>query len=148
MNTGHRVLDRLFDGKVVVNCERDPYLYRWFIVRWNWLGVFLHKFVRSDEDRALHDHPWSFLVVPLWRGYVEHSDVENPETGERTPTKRRVWPIIGTRLRPAEYRHRVELIDGRPSWSLFFRFRKRRLWGFWPSEGFTAWNRWWQEKCE
>lgn len=169
MNLLERILDRFFERKVIVNCAREPYLFRWYLIRTKRLGLFVHKFVRSDEDRALHDHPWSFLVIPLWGGYVEHSDrliltkrgrqramrefVLNPDflemiLSQREPVKRRVWPLISTRYRDTTYRHRVELINGRPSWSLFFRFTKTREWGFWPKDGFIQWNKWWQEKCE
>ena len=147
------------------------------------MAVFIHKFVRSDEDRALHDHPWNFLVIPIWRGYIEHSDrvvICDCEPGStycemcegdgayREPVRRRVWPIIGTRYRDATYRHRVELLEcdydddlvtesqcpkcqgmcELPSWSIFVRFTEHRKWGFWPKEGWIAFNKWWQEKCE
>jgi hypothetical protein len=137
-----RLLDRLLSKRVIVNCDRDPYLIRWYLLRTKPLAIFIHKFVRSDEDRALHDHPWNFIVVPIWRGYFEH----NP-TG-----RRRVWPIIGARFRRGTYRHRVELVRAAgielPSWSVFFRFREFRDWGFWMPEGWVQWNRWWQDKCE
>ncbi len=131
------LLCRILPHRVIVNCNHDPYLYRWFLVRFDCVGIYLHKFVRSDEDRALHDHPWPFVVIPIWRGYVEYST-----------SRRRVYPFIGTRIRPAIYRHRVELIDGKPAWSIFIRFKRIREWGFWPAEGFTLWNKWWQDKCE
>jgi hypothetical protein len=133
-----KLLDRLFPKKAIVNCDRNVYLHRWFVVRTKFLGVFIHKFELSDEDRALHDHPWNFLVVPLFRGYNEFN----------AKGVHRVWPIIGTRFRRGTYRHRVELIDGKPSWSLFFRFRRFRIWGFWPKTGFMAWNVWWTAHCE
>jgi len=162
-----KLLDMLFAKRVIVNCDRDPYLIRWYVIRSKPFAVFLHKFIRSDEDRALHDHPWNFIVIPLWRGYHEHSD----------RGRRRVWPIIGARFRRGDYKHRVELLpcdDSRtctyfqdpnefdveedcpkcagtgtmPSWSLFIRFREFREWGFWMPEGWIQWNRWWQDKCE
>ena len=94
-------LDRLFARREIVNCARELYLRRWYVFRSAPFAVFLHNFVRSDEDRALHDHPWSFLVIPLWRGYVEH--------------------------------HVCRQCDER---------------GFHLPDGFMAWNKWWQEKCE
>jgi hypothetical protein len=150
--TLHKLLDRLFSKRVIVNCDRDPYLHRWFVVRRDVFALFVHKFIRSDEDRALHDHPWDFIVIPIWRGYYEQS-----ESG-----KRRVLPLLGTRFRRGTYRHRVELLRkpykdvpvyvhvGRemPSWSLFIRFRKWRDWGFWEKTGFIQWQAWWNEKCE
>lgn len=123
--------------KVIHNCDGDPYLYRWYLLRTPWVALFLHRFVRSDEDRALHDHPWAFLVIPIWRGYVEHND----------KGQRRVWPLLGIRFRRATYRHRVQLIHGRPAWSLFFRFREHRTWGFWPGGRFIDWRSWWTNNC-
>lgn len=147
------VLDLLFRKKVIINCDHQPYLHRWFVVRYAWLGIFIHKFIRSDEDRALHDHPWPFIVIPIWRGYIEHSEKQipflgNPKARLKTRVKRRVQPILGTRIRPATFRHRVELLKDKPSWSIFIRFKRWREWGFWEKEGFVLWNKWWQDKCE
>lgn len=171
-----RFLDWLLPHKVIVNCDRDPFLRRWYLLRTAPVAIFIHQFIRSDEDRALHDHPWAFLVIPIWRGYIEHSDytTTDDDLGNpvevREPMERRVYPILGTRFRPATYRHRVELLrDMRtassrvlhpkitahtykavesPAWSIFIRFREVRDWGFWPASGFIQWNRWWQDKCE
>lgn len=119
-----RILDALFYKRVIVNCARNPYLHRWYVIRSERFGLFIHKFVRSDEDRAVHDHPWDFIVIPIWRGYVEHSvkfcdcmfcDLERysrreGKTSHDKPIKKRVLPILGTRYRRATYRHRVELM--------------------------------------
>ena len=171
-----RKLLQLIPHRVIVNCNRDPYLTRWFLFRTEPLAVFFHWFHRSDEDRALHDHPWTFITVILWRGYNEHtealeecghcdgmgwvrarrSDFANtssfcPEChGEcfiRVPVVKRRWPLTIC-YRPAEWRHRVELIDQKPAATLVFRFKKRREWGFWTKTGFVQWNKWWQENCE
>lgn len=118
------ILDKLFKCRVIVNCDRNPYLLRWYVIRTKWIGLFIHKFIRSDEDRALHDHPWNFLVIPIWRGYREWSSHPCPyvwpcihccgsslKKGECTlETARRVYPILGTRFRHAIYRHRVQLM--------------------------------------
>lgn len=110
-------LNALFKHRVITDCiTRDPYLFRWFVIRTKNFGLFIHRFVRSDYERVCHDHPWNFLVIPVWRGYIEHSEVIKSETiGCREVVRRckRVWPIIGTRARFAEYRHRVELIKAK-----------------------------------
>lgn len=36
--------------------------------------VYLHCFLRSDEDRALHDHPWDWWSWMLFGPYKEHRD--------------------------------------------------------------------------
>lgn len=133
-----KLLTHLFELRTIRNCDGDVYLLRWYIFRTENLGFFVHKFISSDEDRALHDHPFGFFVLPIWRGYSEHND----------RGKRRVLPLLGTRIRPATYRHRVELIAGKPAWSLFFRFKRVRVWGFWPKEGFIPFNKWWTQHCE
>lgn len=156
MSLIERILDRLFKFREIPNCEKQVYLKRWYIIRTKRFGLFVHKFLRSDEDRALHDHPWHFLVIPIWRGYIEHND--------RGIT--RVWPIISSRLRKATYKHRVELFrairwcdkDGvryilppsieLPSWSIFIRFTKFREWGFYLPTGWIPWTKWWSDKCE
>lgn len=44
----------------------EEYLCRWYLIPRNrFIGVMLHWFIGSDDDRALHDHPWwsiSFLL--------------------------------------------------------------------------------------
>lgn len=111
-----RILNRLFKKREIVNCDRDVYLHRWYVFRSKPVSLFIHKFVRSDEDRALHCHPWDFLVIPIWRGYIEHNrqwdDGEGTRHGPPIPYegRTRVLPILGTRFRRAEYRHRVELL--------------------------------------
>jgi hypothetical protein len=155
-----RILNRILAHKVIVNCEREPYLHRWYLLRTKRVAIFIHRFIRSDEDRALHDHPWDFLVIPIWRGYIEHNErpcdcwhctCQNP-SGPRPHFNRanqtRVLPFVHTRFRRGTYRHRVELIGGKPSWSIFVRFKEWRTWGFWLPTGFIQWNQWWKEKCE
>lgn len=171
------ILDKLFRKKVIHDCDGLPYMHRWFVLRSKHLGIFIHKFVRSDFDRALHDHPWNFLVIPLWRGYIEHTVELVPASVDpgdeiyqiRFHFKRRVLPIFGTRFRSAEFRHRVELfVDTKnaamkeyqevfgdkvgsiylPAWSLFIRFSKRRDWGFWLTDTiWKKWNLWWKDNC-
>jgi len=131
-------LDQLFEHTTIINCDHDPYLERWYIVRSKKFSMYVHKFVRSDEDRALHDHPWNFLVIPIWRGYNEYN----------LKGIRRVYPIFGTRYRKAEYRHRVKLINNKEAWSIFVTFNKRRMWGFWPIYGFVDYKKWWRDLCE
>jgi hypothetical protein len=41
-------------------------------------GVKLHHILRSDDDRDLHDHPWSFLSIVLKGGYWEHTPTDCP----------------------------------------------------------------------
>ena len=147
-NTILNLLDKI-PNKTIVNCDRQPYLRRWYLFRTKPFAIFLHRFFRSDEDRALHDHPWPFITFILWRGYIEHTQTCKENHCERPSHKsaKRKWPMMVC-YRPAEWRHRVELVKGKPAWTIVFRFRERRMWGFWERTGFLPWNKWWQNNCE
>jgi hypothetical protein len=43
----------------IIGGADNPYLLRWWIIPRNrWCNVYLHKILRDDDPRALHDHPW------------------------------------------------------------------------------------------
>ena len=50
-----------------------PYLLRWHLLRKDKypINLYLHRMLRDDDDRALHDHPWWFVSIILAGGYVE-----------------------------------------------------------------------------
>lgn len=115
----------------VVGDPANPYLLRWYILPRNpWFNVYLHKFLRDDDDRALHDHPWPSLSLLLWGRYVE----QRPD-GSRT--EYRAGSLIP---RSADYAHRVELPGGRPCWTLFCTGPVRREWGFHCPQGWRHWK--------
>lgn len=105
----------------------DVLLVRYFLLHTTPLSIFLHHLRQSDEDRALHDHPWSFITVLLSGGYWEH-----------TPTERLWRRRFSVLFRPAEWQHRLEL--DQPVWTLVFKFRSRRDWGFIMADGWHRWN--------
>lgn len=112
-----------------------PLLVRYALVRTRSFGVYLHKLCRSDYDRALHDHPWSFVSIVLRAGYTEEHD----QTIDGA--KVRVFHPPGSiLLRPAEWRHRV-IIGERPAWTLVLVGRRVRAWGFFLPSGWCWWRR-------
>ena len=90
----------------VIGSEADPYLLRWYLTPRGGLGnAYAHEFRRSDDDRALHDHPWESCSIILAGRYVEH-------TIDAGGLNRRVLRSEGDVVfRGAEAAHRVELID-------------------------------------
>ncbi len=135
MTLGRRIVSRLSRRApdfVIGGAER-PYLLRWWVIPHNrFFNVYLHHFLRSDDDRALHDHPWANLSILLDGRYVEHRIAAG---GINLRTPRAAGAMVLRRPRTA---HRIELHDG-PCWTLFVTGPKLREWGFhcpggWRSE--------------
>jgi hypothetical protein len=113
---------------IIHGCEargdgRDPYLTRWIIFKFRLIALYFHQFHRSDAE-DLHDHPWNFISIILWRGYYEQTFT----SGGLLKIKR-VYP--GTILyRKSSHAHRVILIDRKPAYTLVVRFKDKLNWGF------------------
>lgn len=80
MNLIERVLCKLFQHVDITDDDgTQVYLRRWFVYPHNPKDnklqgrLYLHKFCKSDNLRDLHDHPWPYRTLILWRGYWEHS---------------------------------------------------------------------------
>ncbi|MDZ7823006.1 MAG: hypothetical protein U5K75_02470 [Ahrensia sp.] len=84
---GH-ILKRMTDRKVlstpdlIIGGAEDPYMRRWFIIPRNrWFNIYLHEIVRSDDDRALHDHPWWSLSLVLDGQMLEVLPISKTDIG-------------------------------------------------------------------
>lgn len=108
-------------------------MHRWWIVRRAKakqfrFNIYLHKFLRSDEDRALHDHPWWSISI-LIKGSI--SEV-NSNGHMRI---RKFWPVF----RSAEYTHRI-VLESEYAWTIFITGRKTNEWGFHCPNGWVPWE--------
>jgi hypothetical protein len=102
---------------------------RFWIFRTRWLSARIHRILRSDHDRDLHDHPWDYASVILRGGYWEVTDA-----GRR-------WYGPGSIVfRRAEHLHRLVLPAGEPATTLFVHRRKSRDWGFRTESGWVDWK--------
>lgn len=124
----HKVI---YDG-----CRPDlgPMLVRYFLLRTRWFSLYLHHFVRSDNDRHFHDHPWGFCTFLLTGGYWEN-----------TPGGRFWRRRFSVLCRPAEWQHWVEI--KRPVWTLILVTRKSREWGFITERGWVDWQSYERSGC-
>lgn len=121
--------------------NKGAYIRRWYVARkWTRLleNVYLHNVLRSDDDRALHDHPWWNVSIVLWGGYYEHMPVYPKafKMGVNMATKR-VWRGVGSIVfRRATDPHRLEIPAHpcNPTWTLFITGKKVRDWGFYCPE--------------
>lgn len=113
-----------------VGPDDDHQLQRWFVVPRNpWQNVYLHRFLRSDDDRACHTHPWDNRSWILSGEYLEYfRDGSCVTRSEGNVIERR-----------AEEAHRVVLVSG-PAITLFFTGPIIQSWGFWCGERFVHWR--------
>lgn len=140
---------------MVIGDSNPPYLKRWYVIPRNkWFNVYFHNFCRSDDDRALHSHPWVWnLSIILLGEYVEQVplDPKNP-AGPRRDIHRRQGSVV-LRL-SGKSPHRVMLFPNvdwldqtpfirgeRSCWTLFITGRNVRGWGFYCPKGFVPWQK-------
>lgn len=114
----------------------DVYMYRWWLFnpfdgsgsgatylrlhKWLPVSIRVHRIMRPDRDRHLHDHPWNARTIILKGGYVE----------ERADDWIRYHTAGDTaRIRHGEY-HRIAEVSEGGVWTLFITYRYRGTWGF------------------
>jgi hypothetical protein len=107
----------------------ERYMRRWHLRRKpGHHNLYLHRYDGSDDDRALHDHPWRSIGVVLWGKVYEVT-----KDGEK-----RLWPLV-PKYRSATYAHRI-ILKSRFAYTLFFTYPKEREWGFHCPKGWVHWS--------
>lgn len=114
----------------------DDYMERW-ILRTPWGMLRLHHILRSDDDRALHDHPFDFCSLLLSGGYEEVRPVPVSVQHRYGVTRSYRWPRFSLVRRDASDAHR--LILDKPVWTLVLTGPKLREWGFYTKSGWIHW---------
>lgn len=110
-----------------------PFLERYFLGFLFGTTIYLHRFVASDPDRGLHDHPWGWAFSLVLCGRY----VELRRNGELRNVG---WfnALSGNTF------HRVLLPrdsiadEQQQCWTLFVHGPKRKAWGF--LRPLTGWN--------
>ncbi|QWP79188.1 hypothetical protein J5226_12720 [Lysobacter sp. K5869] len=146
----------------VIGRADDPYLRRWWLLPWRrwseaaerdptrinrakrWIArrlpnAYLHHFMRNDDDRALHDHPWAWCSILLKGSYTEHTIAAGGIH------RRRYREAPSMKFSLPSRAHRVELMPAAaglaPCWTLFLMGPVVREWGFHcPERGWVHWR--------
>lgn len=109
----------------------DPYMRRWWLIPRNTeFNIYYHEVLHDDDDRALHDHPWSSISL-CTKGRM----AEVLPSGESRVVKE--GDVV---FRPPTDAHRLELIHGEPCETLFITGPRIREWGFHCPKGFVEWT--------
>lgn len=145
MNLTDRILIWAMSRKpdLIIGGNDNPYLVRWFLIPRNrFFNIYVHQFLRSDDDRAHHDHPWLFNASWLLHG--EYMEYTIHEGGVLIDTYRKAgdW-----KFRWGRAPHRIALFDAPggaswPCWTVFITGPRVREWGFYCMErGWIHWRR-------
>jgi hypothetical protein len=118
----------------IIGGAEDAYMLRWYAIPRNrWFNIYLHAFLRSDDDRALHDHPWWNVSLLMDGSYTEHT-IDAGGVEQRTIRTARDW-----KARWATHAHRIELHEG-PCKTIFITGPRIRDWGFHCPKGWRHWR--------
>jgi hypothetical protein len=139
---GHKM-----DFRIPPDESIPAYMLRWWRIKRNaFFNIYFHIVLRSDDDRALHDHPWWSFSIVLAGGYYEH-------TIENGGINKKIWHGPGSmRFRGSgEMAHRLELHtaangEEMPATTIFITGPVLRRWGFHhPSQWVDAYD--WDAFC-
>lgn len=132
----------------VIGPKDDPYLMRWWAIPRNPIfNVYIHSFEKSDDDRALHDHPFASVSLAL-RGAMEEIYLHRERAPEIDLPFSRGYsyqtlarPVTPGDLiyRGAKFAHRM-VVPTPGSVTLFITGPRIREWGFLTSTGWVAWR--------
>lgn len=120
----------------LIRLDSGPYLERYYLGQAAGVTFYLHRFVSSDPERHLHNHPWGWgRALVLTGGYLEDSVVDlcahMMPSGCITIQKRvRRWNRVDGSLF-----HRISDAE-LETWTLFFHGPRVRL----PGGQFKGWG--------
>lgn len=111
----------------IINIDDKPYLERYYVGSLFGATAYLHRFVGSDGDREVHDHPWrwAFAIVLCGLYFEERLTAFDPESGWLY----RFRPVRWFNLIGQTTFHRISVV--RPgTWTLFIHGPRTKGWGF------------------
>lgn len=122
-----RFLEKLTDKLPVRRIDGfkdEPYLERAYLFSLFGFTAYIHRFVASDPDRGMHDHPWGLSFSFVLSGHYIEKYLHKDQIKHRK-IKWFNW-IPGYRF------HRVMKPEGykKPIWTFFVHGPRIKSWGF------------------
>lgn len=120
----------------------------WELKPWakTWPTLRIHHIHTPDNDRHMHNHPWSFISLVLRGGYEEHRPlIEDPER-PLFALNGREYHTLNVRkpgsvaLRFTTDRHLIAKVDVGGAITLVGTAGKAQAWGFFTETGYVPWR--------
>lgn len=124
--------------------DLDGYMLRHYCLVLPWFAVRKHTILRSDNDRHLHDHPFSSISIILAGSYIEHQVDWNgpPDRSYAMVINNKMTQVYvylrtpgSVIIRRADSLHKLELCQGGPVTTCFITGKKAKEWGFASEQG-------------
>lgn len=100
---------------------------RWRVLTTPWFVINWHGIYHEDEDRDLHNHPWTFINIILWGSYWELRSKKLGET-HNAICKRRSFLNIAYRDKNSF--HKIFSMGSKAVYSLNIMWNKTDEWGY------------------
>lgn len=113
----------------LINVDHMPYLERYYLGKVFGVTLFIHRFIRPDGDREVHNHPWGRSVsIILCGGYEEERvDAIDVERGWVYHIRTK-YPLMINVIKANTF-HRIASIKPE-TWTLFMHGKRIAKWGF------------------
>lgn len=133
--------------RIIAHAMRTPYRHLPGYMERYWLLPYgrlpfaarVHHILRSDDDRAFHDHPWPYVSIILKGGYTERTPRFND--GLYAGTSLKSYRAGAVLFRRARHLHTLIVPDGMDTWTLFITGPKVQSWGFVENPAFKVYWR-------
>ena len=113
-----------------------PYAYRTYLILFGY-SFRIHYWLRSDDKRYMHNHPWWFITFVLKGNYTDVYLKDNIIQKDYLSR----WSI---RYRSSKHTHYVE-IPKEGCITILFTGRKLNQWGFWVNNRYMRINRFFKQ---
>jgi hypothetical protein len=124
-----------------------PYLERYYLFTVLGTTFYLHRFVSSDPDRGLHDHPWRWAYSIILSGfyfeqtrYAGMAEIRKVKWFNRLTGDSFHRVVLPMRTEWIGADKSIEVAYDIPCWTLFFhQSEKSKIWGFLRHAGQLGW---------
>ena len=134
-----QLINRVFAYEAVTRPDGDEaYMDRWRLLSlWGGRKIYLHHFLKDDWTTDVHDHPSFFLSIGIHGSYWE----AHPTDMKKWDGKSMMFkPYHAPWIRSFKATHRHYLFDPKGCWTIVYRGKTTREWGFWPDGKFVGWE--------
>lgn len=111
------------------NVNPIRYLERYYVGTLFGFTFYLHRFVASDGDEWVHDHPWNSIAIILIGGYQEERMLYlDQQCGGWKAKFKHLKPFMINIIRGKDF-HRI--VESKPeTWTLFIHGKRFKSWAF------------------